>query len=150
MSKLKTWIGRAGFVALLALVALQLAPVERTNPQVESAVPVAAELKTVLKRSCYDCHSNETKWPWYARVAPVSWLVANDVKEGRKEVNFSVWNQYSENRRARKLKEIVEQVEQSKMPQWYYVLVHPEAKLSASDREMILQWAKRLQSTAEQ
>jgi hypothetical protein len=150
MSKLKTWIGRAGFVALLALVALQLAPVERTNPQVESDAPVAAELKTVLKRSCYDCHSNETKWPWYARVAPVSWLVAKDVKEGRKEVNFSVWNQYSENRRARKLKEVVEQVEGNKMPQWYYVLLHPEAKLSAREKEMIVRWARQPQSRAEQ
>jgi hypothetical protein len=104
---------------------------------------VSAELKVVLRRSCYDCHSNETVWPWYARVAPVSWLLANDVKEGRKEVNFSAWNQFTGNRKAKKLKEIVEQVEQNKMPQWYYVIMHPEAKLSAGDKEMIIKWAKQ-------
>lgn len=104
---------------------------------------VPAELKTVLQRACYNCHSNETTWPWYSRVAPVSFLIANDVKEGRRQINFSAWNQYGGNRKARKLKEIVEQVEQNKMPQWYYVLVHPEAKLSPGDRELIVRWAKQ-------
>lgn len=137
------WLTRSGIILVVALVAIQLVPVERTNPPAEGAVPVAAELKTVLKRSCYDCHSNETKWPWYARVAPVSWLITNDVKEGRREVNFSIWNQYGDARKARKFKEIVEQVEANKMPQWYYVLLHPEAKLSAREKEMILKWAKR-------
>jgi hypothetical protein len=147
---MKKWIVRIGGALVAALAAIQLVPVERTNPQVESDAPVAAELKTVLKRSCYDCHSNETVWPWYSRVAPVSWLVANDVKEGRKEVNFSVWNQYGDNRKARKLKEVVEQVEGGKMPQWYYVFLHPEAKLSANEKELIVRWARRLQSRAEQ
>jgi hypothetical protein len=140
---MKKWMVRVGMVLLIALVAIQFVPVERTNPPVESDVPTAPELKTVLRRSCYDCHSNETRWPWYSYVAPVSWLLANDVKEGRREVNFSVWNQFTGSRRARKFKEIVEQVEQGKMPQWYYVLVHPEAKLSDGDKEMIIKWAKR-------
>jgi heme-binding protein len=146
---MKKWIVRIAFGLAAVLIAIQLVPIERTNPPVESEVPVAAELKTVFRRSCYDCHSNETTWPWYARVAPVSWLVANDVKEGRREVNFSAWSQYTENRRARKLKEIVEQVEQNKMPQWYYVLLHRDAKLSASEKEMILKWARRPQSRAD-
>ena len=137
------WIVRVGKALVVLLVAMQFVPVERTNPAVESDVPVAAELKAILRRACYDCHSNETRWLWYSRIAPVSFLIANDVKEGRREVNFSVWNQYTENRRARKLKEIVEQLEGNKMPQWYYVLVHPEAKLSAGDKEMIINWAKQ-------
>lgn len=145
---MKKWLARAGMVLVVALIAIQFVPIERANPPVESDVPLATELKTVLRRSCYDCHSNETTWPWYARVAPVSWLVANDVKGGRREVNFSAWSQYTENRRARKLREIVEQVEQNKMPQWYYVLLHPEAKLSASEKEMILKWARQPQSRA--
>ena len=140
---MKKWTVRVGKALVVLLVAMQFVPIARTNPPVESDVPVAAELKAILRRACYDCHSNETRWPWYSRVAPVSWLLANDVKEGRREVNFSVWNQYTENRRARKLKEIVEQLEGNKMPQWYYVLVHPEAKLSASDKEMIINWAKQ-------
>ena len=140
---MKKWTVRVGKALVVLLVAMQFVPIARTNPPVESDVPVAAELKAILRRACYDCHSNETRWPWYSRVAPVSWLLANDVKECRREVNFSVWNQYTENRRARKLKEIVEQLEGNKMPQWYYVLVHPEAKLSASDKEMIINWAKQ-------
>lgn len=143
MNKLKTWIARVGTILLVAPIGIQFVPIERTNPPLESDVPAPSELKAVLRRSCYDCHSNETRWPWYARVAPVSWLIANDVKEGRREVNFSVWNQFTGSRRARKFKEIVEQVEQNKMPQWYYVLVHPEAKLSAGDKEMIINWAKQ-------
>jgi hypothetical protein len=140
---MKRWLTRAGVILVLAPIGIQFVPVERTNPPVESDVPAPAELKAVIRRSCYDCHSNETRWPWYARVAPVSFLIASDVKEGRREVNFSVWNQYSGNRKARKLKEIVEQVEQNKMPQWYYVLLHPETKLSTGDKEMIIKWARQ-------
>jgi hypothetical protein len=140
---MKKWIVRIGVGLAAVLIAIQFVPVERTNPPIESDVPVDGALKSVLRRSCYDCHSNETRWPWYSYVAPFSWLIANDVKEGRREVNFSVWNQFTGARRARKFKEIVEQVEGNKMPQWYYVLLHPEAKLSASDKEMILKWAKR-------
>ena len=146
---MKKWLVRVGIVLVVALVAIQFVPIEWTSPPVQSDVPMPAEgavqapmdLKAVLARSCYDCHSNETVWPWYSRIAPVSWLIAEDVKKGRVELNFSVWDQYNERRKARKLKEIAEQVEQSKMPQWYYVLLHPEAKLSAGDKEMILRWA---------
>jgi hypothetical protein len=140
---MKKWLVRIGIVLIVVLIAIQFVPIERINPPVESDVPAPAELKTVLRRSCYDCHSNETRWPWYARVAPVSFLLASDVKEGRREVNFSVWGQYTVSRRARKLKEIREQVEGNKMPQWYYVLLHPEAKLSAGDKEMIINWAQQ-------
>ena len=140
---MKKWTASVGIVLIVALIVAQFVPIERTNPAVEADVPNSPELKSVLRRACYDCHSNETVWPWYSYVAPISWLIAKDVKEGRREVNFSVWNQYSESRRGRKFKEIVEQVEQGKMPQWYYVLVHPEAKLSAGDKEMIVKWAKR-------
>jgi len=140
---MKKWIVRLGIVLVVLLVAMQFVPIERTNPPVESDVAVPAELKTVLQHACYNCHSNETTWPWYARVAPISFLIANDVKEGRRQVNFSIWGQYTESRRARKLKEIREQVEGNKMPQWYYLLVHPDAKLSAGDKEMIVRWAKQ-------
>jgi hypothetical protein len=140
---MKKWLVRIGIVLIVVLIVIQFVPIERTNPPVESDVAVPAELKTVFQRTCYNCHSNETTWPWYSRVAPVSFLIASDVKEGRRQVNFSIWGQYTESRRARKLKEIREQVEGNKMPQWYYVFVHPDAKLSAGDKEMIVRWAKQ-------
>ncbi len=137
------WMVRSGVVLSVALVAIQFFPVSRTNPPAESDVSISPELKVAFKRACYDCHSNETVWPWYSRIAPTAFLIANDVKQGRRELNFSLWDQYNEKRKARKLKEIVKQVETGKMPQWYYVLMHPDAKLSASDRELILKWAKQ-------
>jgi hypothetical protein len=140
---MKRWLFRLGRILVVALVAIQFVPTQRTNPPVESDVQTSGELKTILRRACYDCHSNETVWPWYSHIAPISFLIANDVKEGRRELNFSTWDQYDEQRKARKLKEIVEQIEENKMPQWYYILMHPEAKLSESDKEIILKWAKK-------
>ena len=81
-------------------------------------------------------------WPWYGRVAPVSWLLARDVREGRKEVNFSVFGQYPAKRRQRKWTEIPEQVGKGEMPPWLYTAVHPEARLSEADRDALVRWAR--------
>ncbi len=84
--------------------------VDTSNPPVTADVPASAAVKGILRRACYDCHSNETQWPWYGRIAPVSWLLARDVREGRAELNFSTWNQYSTQQRVKKLKESWEEV----------------------------------------
>jgi len=76
---------------IIVVIAIQFVTVERTNPPVTGEINVTPELKSVLQKSCYDCHSNETVWPWYSKVAPVSWLVSKDVVEGREELNFSEW-----------------------------------------------------------
>ena len=122
---------------------IQLVPVDRSNPPVESETPAPPAVRAVLRRACYDCHSNETRWPWYGRIAPVSWLLERDVREGRREVDFSTWNRNDEKRRARKWKEIREQVEQGKMPPPIYTIVHGEARLSAEDRAVLGEWAAR-------
>ena len=96
-----------------------------------------------MRRSCNACHSNETRWPWYASVAPASFLIARDVKDGRKKLNLSVWDSYDEVRKARKKKEIAKEVGSGDMPPWFYVPLHPEAKLSAEDRALIVKWAKQ-------
>ena len=126
----------------LALALAQLVPVDRSNPPIQGEVEAPAQVRAILRRACYDCHANETVWPWYGRVAPVSWLLARDVREGRKEVNFSVFGQYPQKRRQRKWKEIPEQVEKGEMPPWYYVAVHPEARLSEADRAALVRWAR--------
>ena len=83
------------FLAFLVLfLAIQFVPVERTNPPVISDFRGPEEVKKILVRSCYDCHSNETKWPWYAKLAPGSWILAHDVSEGRFALNFSEWDDY--------------------------------------------------------
>ncbi len=134
---------RAGVALVGVLLAIQLIPTRQTNPAATGELSAAPELKAVLKRACYDCHSNETAWPWYSRIAPISWWIGHDVKEGRRELNFSTWDLYPPDRKARKLKEAREQIEKGKMPLWYYVIIHPEAKLSSRDQELILKWAKQ-------
>jgi hypothetical protein len=115
------------------LVALQLIPLPRTNPPVESAMPAPPEVQAILDRACMDCHSHESRWPWYAYVAPASWLVVYDVHEGREHLNLSKWDDYSADRQRKKTRAIWEEVEEGEMPLPPYVWMHPEAKLSDAD-----------------
>jgi len=98
-------------------------------------------VKAVLRRSCYDCHSNETSWPWYSRVAPVSWLVASDVHEGREKLNFSAWSRLRPDKRERVIEEVWEEVREGEMPLPVYLLAHRGARLSAENRDVIRAWA---------
>ncbi|HMA79693.1 MAG TPA: heme-binding domain-containing protein, partial [Candidatus Binatia bacterium] len=88
---MKKWFKRVGIGLFLILIGLQFVPVDRANPPEHDQLAVPAEVQAILRRACYDCHSNETNWPWYSQIAPASLLLANDVKEGRREVNFSTW-----------------------------------------------------------
>jgi hypothetical protein len=121
---------------------MQLVPVERSNPPVEAEVPASAEIRSILRRACYDCHSNETEWPWYSRVAPVSWLVAHDVVEGREKLNFSTWNRLDTKKQVEALHESWEEVEEGEMPPWFYLPPHPDAELSPSDRAALREWSR--------
>jgi hypothetical protein len=130
-----------GLLALaVVIVLIQLVPVDRTNPPVEQEVAAPPEVRSVLARSCYDCHSHETVWPWYSRIAPVSWLVAHDVEEAREHLNFSTWNRLDAGKRAEALEEIWEEVSEGEMPLWYYLPLHPGARLSRQDLELLRGW----------
>ena len=124
-----------------ALVFAQLVPVSRTNPPVEAEIVVEPEMRALLRRACFDCHSHETVWPWYAWVAPVSWLVAHDVNHAREELDFSRFESYDAKRQRKKLGEMGEEVEEGHMPLWYYVLLHPEARLGDAERRRLIAWA---------
>jgi hypothetical protein len=126
----------------VAFLAAQLISPARANPPVETEVPASGEVKAVLRESCYDCHSNETRWPWYSRIAPVSWLVAQDVNEGREYVNYSAWNQLAPEKRAEMIQESWEHVEEGDMPPWTYRLFHPRASLSDSELATLRAWAQ--------
>lgn len=125
----------------ITLVVIQFIPVDRTNPPVETEVRATAQVREVLRRACYDCHSNETIWPWYSRIAPVSWLVARDVREGREELNFSTWNRLTTKERINALHESWETVEEGEMPLWFYIPTHPQARLSVQDRSVLRAWS---------
>ena len=125
----------------LLFVAIQFVPVDRSNPPVTAEVPAPPEARAVLRRACYDCHSNETVWPWYSKVAPVSWLVARDVRKGREELNLSTWDRYATKEQLKKLKESWEEVAEGEMPPWFYLPVHRDAVLSAEDKAVLRKWA---------
>ena len=127
-------------IAALAVL-IQFVPVDRTNPSGGGAIEASDAVRAVFVRSCYDCHSNETKWPWYSSVAPVSWVIARDVKEGRGHLNFSSWQDYSQERRRRLAEEIYEEVSEGKMPLGAYVFIHRKARVAPGDIEALRKWA---------
>jgi inorganic triphosphatase YgiF len=130
----------ASFALLATVLLAQAIRFDHTNPPVSADISAPPEVVGPMQRACYDCHSNETRWPWYAEVAPVSWLVARDVDEGRREVNFSAWDTYATKKLRNKLKECAEEIDEGEMPPWYYTLVHSEARLSATEKAALRQW----------
>lgn len=133
---------RLGVAAAVALVGMQFIPVDRANPPVTSTIPASAAVDSVIRRACYDCHSNETVWPWYSRVAPISFLVARDVHQGRRHLNFSTWGDYNTAKQSKLVREIWEQVSKGEMPMTIYLPMHPQARLSAQDKAVFEAWAK--------
>ncbi|HEX6839145.1 MAG TPA: heme-binding domain-containing protein [Polyangia bacterium] len=128
-----------GIVVVFLL--MQLGQCERTNPPVTGEIDAPADVKAVLERSCYDCHSNRTVWPWYAHVAPMSWLLHRDVMEGRRHVNFTEWDKVPADKRARRIAGCGREVKSGDMPPWFYLPLHPTAKLSDADKALIEKWA---------
>lgn len=142
---MKRWLVRIAWFLLGILVVIQFVPVDRDNPLVTNPIAAPANVQAILKRSCWDCHSNETIWPWYARVAPASWLVAHDVKEGRRHMNLSTWGDSSPAKRRSKAGEMSDEVEADAMPPFPYTLLHRDARLSPEDKKVLTAWAEDLQ-----
>jgi hypothetical protein len=130
-----------------AVLIAQLIPVRRANPPLTGALTAPDQVKRILGKACYDCHSNQTRWPWYSRVAPTSWLVAHDVALGRREINFSEWNRYLPATRRRKLRWMGRALREEAMPPLLYRLMHPDARLTDSDRAVLEQWAEAQTAT---
>lgn len=126
-------------VLAVAFIGAQFIQPERTNPPADPSASFEAVAKpphaaaAVIGRACRDCHSNQTVWPWYSRISPVSWMVAGDVQKGRAKLNFSQWNIYSPEMTRIKLGEICEEMKEGKMPPPYYTPMHPESKLSPAE-----------------
>ncbi|MCS6874151.1 MAG: heme-binding domain-containing protein [Pyrinomonadaceae bacterium] len=134
-----------GLIFLIFAI-IQLIRPSFTNPQtdaslkLENQISVPSEVNSILERSCKDCHSNETVYPWYSNIQPVGWYLANHVEEGRHELNFSEWGTYSQKKRKHKLEEICEQVKIGEMPLRSYLLIHREAVLSEEDKRILCDW----------
>ena len=142
--KVLKWLG-IGIVCLF--VGLQFVRPARTNPPVDPSqtmqarVQMPPEVTSIVDRSCQDCHSNATRWPWYSNVAPFSWLLVDHVNEGRQHLNLSEWGRLDTRRAGKKLEEICDEVKDGAMPIDSYTWIHRSARLSAQDVGTLCNWA---------
>jgi cytochrome c551/c552 len=143
IKKILKW---AGITLAVAFIVSQFIRPAKTNPPVDEASTLSArlqvtpEVEAILNRSCVDCHSHKTVWPWYSNVAPVSWYLTHDVNEGRRHWNVSNWPT-DPKRSAHRLEEMCQQVEKGEMPLAIYVTMHPTAKLTDADKKTLCDWA---------
>lgn len=128
--------------AAIGILAAQLIGGDRSNPAVRGDLSAPPVVKDALERSCYDCHSNQTRWQWYSAVAPFSWCFHHEVDEGRRRMNFSSWTDYMSDpgTEDRKLDEIARLIATGAMPPWYYRAMHPGARLTRGERSAITRW----------
>lgn len=140
----------AALVGLACLVCAQLVPVGRDNPTVASYPSSPSTVSRVLRASCFDCHSNETVWPWYSHLAPISWLVASDVHRARKILNFSDWDRLGPDRQAEILADAQGEIEEGAMPPSRYLRLHRGAKLTPETKAALLSWMQGIVQAHEQ
>ena len=136
-------------IALAVLFAVaQFVRPDITNPPVdpaerlEASVDVPADIAAILKRSCNDCHTNETAYPWYSQMTPVNWWLKSHIDHGREHLNFSTWAKYTPNQKEKRLEEVCEVLESGEMPLPSYLWGHREAVLSAEDSQKLCKWAR--------
>lgn len=140
---------KIGVTILLILIALQfyhpprnLSQGNHTADFIKETNP-SPEVRLVLQNACYDCHSDNTRYPWYNTVAPISYFLSKHVNDGKDELNFSAWDTYSVKRKSHKLEEVVEVLEKGEMPLRSYTWMHSEAQLTADQTKAVIEWAKR-------
>ncbi len=127
---------------------IQFFRIDKTNPPVVAEMDLfsmhdaSPEIKATIKSACYDCHSNETVYPWYSNIAPVSWWLKHHIDDGRKHLNFSEWGTYELKKRNHKLHECEEEIEEGKMPMFSYTITHSDAKLTSEQKEELEDWFK--------
>ncbi|WP_010178160.1 heme-binding domain-containing protein [Aquimarina agarilytica] len=138
------------WVALIALIVIQFFPVDKnesyttleTDFMMVNKVPL--DIENQLKVSCYDCHSNNTAYPWYSKIQPAGWFLENHIKEGKAELNFNEWSNYSDRRKKSKLRSIIKQVESGEMPMNSYTLMHQRAILDSLATEKVLHYMSKI------
>ncbi len=138
---------------MVALIGIQFIPTTRNQSDI---VPVTdfittynppKEVESILRTSCYDCHSNNTKYPWYNKIQPIAMYLEDHIKHGSEELNFSEFGDYSDRRKKSKLESFIRQVEQDEMPLDSYTLIHRSAKVSRDEKELVINWVSQLQDS---
>jgi hypothetical protein len=138
-----------GATLLAAFIAIQFVPAHRSNRLGTGDPPAPRDVQWTLRRACYDCHSTETRWPIWAYVAPISWQVIADVERARKMVNFSDWATYTPQVQTALKHTIAYSTSTHRMPTWYYLTLHPDAKLSPADLAALTAWARSTSAGAD-
>ncbi|MFB9053098.1 heme-binding domain-containing protein [Formosa undariae] len=140
-------------VLLVAFVGIQFIPTERNQSDIVPVTDfmlvnkVPNNIKSKLQVSCYDCHSNNTNYPWYNKIQPVAWFLESHIDEGKTELNFSEWDSLSNRRKGSKLRSIIKQIESDKMPLSSYTIIHKEAVFSGTEKQDIISYMKKLKDS---
>lgn len=148
----KSILKKAAITAIVLLAVIQFFKIKE-NKSVQTSenaitqhYDVPENIQNILKISCYDCHSNNTNYPWYNKIQPVNWWLADHVNEGKRKLNFDEFNTYSIKKKLHKLDEVIETIRENEMPLKSYTLIHGDAKLSDSDKQEIETWAKKIKN----
>lgn len=140
-------------VLLVVFVGIQFVPTTRNQSDVVPKTDfmlindVPKEIKKKLKISCYDCHSNSTAYPWYSKIQPGAWFMESHIKNGKEELNFNEWADYSDRRKKSKLKSIISQVRDDEMPLNSYTLIHKDAKFNENEKQKLMDWLSSLRDS---
>jgi hypothetical protein len=127
----------------IGFIAMQFKTIERTNPDPKGTQGVTPKVDAILRRSCYDCHSNEVRWPWYSYIAPISWTIEKHVIDGRRHLNFSTLHLLEPKRQIHKLDEVIDEISAGSMPIEDYLKVHEDAELTDAEVDTVIEWCEK-------
>lgn len=153
MKNLKKWIKRITLIILALLLLLQFFKPRRTNPPVDISITFESKLnppkdvQDIMKRSCYDCHSNTSSWPWYSGISPISWMIVDDVTTARSMLNFSEWGNYKTSKAVSKLDAMTDEISSRGMPLKRYLLLHPDAELTQPEIDRFCDWLEAVKDS---
>jgi hypothetical protein len=150
---MKPILKKIGIALLIVLAAIQFIRPEKniaaspSEQHIRKVQPVPADVDAILKKACYDCHSNNTVYPWYNNIQPVAWWLNDHVQDGKKHLNFDAYTSYNLRRQFHKMEEIEEQVKEGEMPMTSYTLIHSDAKLTEAEKNTLINWSIAFRDT---
>ncbi len=141
---------RISVVIVSIILLCQFVPIDRSVSKEEAPLIASEEVTSILKRSCYDCHSYQTVWPFYSYVFPISYLISDHINEGRSELNFSNWEKLSLKKKSTAVASILEEIEEGEMPIFSYTIIHRGARLTQTEIEILKKWAEEIDAKYEE
>lgn len=136
-------------IILVLFILIQFIKIEKNDSKnelnaISTVMEIPVEVNKIIQTSCLDCHSNSTKYPWYSKIAPASWFLAQHIKEGKEHLNFSEWTTYNKDQKEHIIKDLKEVLNEREMPLKNYLLIHKDAKLTENQYQILYDWANAL------